>query len=207
MNEKYLTNVFINCPFDEEFAPLLQAMLFCVVYLGLSPRLATENIDGTENRLANIVKLIGLSKYSIHDLSRCISKKEGEVFRLNMPFELGIDYGCREYSDGIHKLKRMLVLEETQYSTKAALSDIAGCDVQFHSNNSDRIIRNVRNWLVSEAGAEQVGASAIKGKYIEFQEWHYEKQLLLGFSEEDIQDYPTAELLVAMKEWVQLNGA
>ena len=35
-----------------------------------------------------------------------------------------------------------------------------------------------------------------------FQEWYYERQLAAGFSEEDIQDYPTKELLSAMQDWV-----
>jgi hypothetical protein len=40
---------------------------------------------------------------------------------------------------------------------------------------------------------------------MKFQEWHYEKQLAAGFSEADIQDYPTNELLDAMSEWVSIG--
>ena len=66
-------------------------------------------------------------------------------------------------------------------------------------------IEKVREWLVVEAGANSVGASKIKGGYIDFQEWNYEKQIADGFSEEDIQKYPTAELLRAMKKWMKLG--
>ena len=90
-------NVFINCPFDAEFEPILQSILFCIVYLGFAPRLASERNDSGENRLEKIRGLIESSKYSIHDLSRCQAKRKGEHFRLNMPFELGIDFGCRQY--------------------------------------------------------------------------------------------------------------
>ncbi len=81
--------VFINCPFDEDYAALLEAALFCVVYFGFSPRLANERLEAGENRLDKIVSLIRGSKYSIHDLSRCKAKDTAEFFRMNMPFEHG----------------------------------------------------------------------------------------------------------------------
>jgi len=59
------SNVFINCPFDKEYAPILQATLFAVVLLGFTPRLATERSDGGESRLEKIRQLIEESQYSI----------------------------------------------------------------------------------------------------------------------------------------------
>lgn len=195
------TCVFINCPLDEEYEGMLQAMLFCILYLGFHPRLATERTDSAEDRLGKIVELIEASRYSIHDLSRSVAKVPGEHFRLNMPFELGIDYGCRRYSEG-REGKKILILEDRRYQLKAALSDLAGCDVEAHGGKFEKAVRKVRNWLVSEAGADAVGAAAILGKYADFQQWYYEKQLVAGFSEEDIKDYPTNELLQAMTDWV-----
>ena len=80
-------SVFINCPFDEAFAPLLQAIAFCVTDLGYCPRLAPENADNAANRLDRIIDLIRGSKYGIHDLSRCKSAVPGEYARMNMPFD------------------------------------------------------------------------------------------------------------------------
>ncbi|KQT43052.1 hypothetical protein ASG43_16130 [Aureimonas sp. Leaf454] len=197
--------VFINCPFDKEYAPLLQAMLFCVIYLGFRPRLATERSDAAENRLAKICELIKASKYSIHDLSRCQALQEGEHYRLNMPFELGIDYGCRQFDGGDRSDKKILVLEEKPYRYQISLSDMAGSDIQVHGAKFDVIIRKVRNWLVSEARIEAAGASRISNSYFDFQSWYFEKQIAAGFSEEDILDYPTHELLVAMTDWVDLG--
>ena len=193
--------VFINCPFDEDYAPILQAILFCVVYLGFTPRLATERTDSAESRLDKIRGLIEASKYSIHDLSRCQAKKKGEHFRLNMPFELGIDYGCRQYFGDGREEKRILILEERPYRYQAALSDLSGCDIETHGADYQKAVRKVRNWLVTEAGGHAHGATHILGKYVDFQEWHYERQLTAGFSDEDIQDYPTKELLDAMITW------
>lgn len=203
----FATSVFINCPFDEEYAPILQAVLFCVVRLGFVPRIATESADSGAVRLEKIATLVAESRFSIHDLSRCQSKTEGEFYRLNMPFELGLDYGCRRYGGDARSEKRILVLEEQRYRYQAALSDLSGCDIQTHDGKREVALRKVRNWLVSEAGAETIGAQRILNAYDAFQEWYYEKQLAAGFSEDDIRDYPTRELLDAMIEWVAIEAA
>lgn len=203
MPADFKTSVFVNCPFDTDYAPILQAILFCIVYLGLTPRLATERQDSGENRIDKIRELIEESRYSIHDLSRCQAARKGEFFRLNMPFELGIDYACRRYFGQGRETKRILILEEKRYRYQAALSDLSGCDIQAHAGDFEMAMRAVRNWLANEADIviPVPGASRIFGKYLDFQEWHYERQLAAGFSDADIQDYPTKELLKAMQAW------
>lgn len=198
-------SVFINCPFDADYDPLLQAILFCIVFLGLTPRLARERADGGEVRLEKIVGLIEACKFSIHDLSRCQAKRKGEHYRLNMPFELGIDYGWRKYYGNGKETKKILILEEKNYRYQAALSDLAGCDIEVHGGNFETAIRKIRNWLVAEAGLKAVGAGAIVDAYIDFQGWYYDRQQAAGFSEQDILDYATPELLAAMREWVALG--
>ncbi|MEO5807151.1 hypothetical protein [Devosia sp.] len=199
------SSVFINCPFDKEFEPILQAMLFCVTYAGLTPRIATEAADGADVRLLKIIDLIQNSMFSIHDLSRIEAKTAGEYFRLNMPFELGLDYGCRQFFGKGRETKKMLILEAKPYRYQAAISDLAGCDIQAHANDFQKATRKVRNWLVSEAGIALDGPAKILGAYADFQEWYYERQLAAGFDDDDIQDYPTSELLAAMTEWVALG--
>lgn len=119
-----------------------------------------------------------------------------------MPFELGIDYGCRQYFGNGRENKKILILEEKKYRYQAAISDLSGCDIEAHAGDFQKAVRKVRNWLVSEAGVAAEGASRILGAYADFQEWYYERQLAAGFSEEDIQDYPTKELLDAMNSWI-----
>ena len=92
--------VFINCPFDSEYSPLLEATAFCIIYFGLVPRFANERIEAGENRLDKIADMIKNSMYSIHDLSRCKPQHVDEYFRMNMPFELGIDVGFRRSEIG-----------------------------------------------------------------------------------------------------------
>lgn len=176
-------------------------MLFCVVYLGFKPRLSREREDSAEIRLHKIQDLIQSSAYSIHDLSRCQAQEEGEYFRLNMPFELGLDYGCRQFLDG-RQDKKILIMEEKSYRYQAALSDFAGCDIHMHGNEFETAVRKVRNWLVAEAGAQKLGAGGILGKYEDFQGWYYQKQKAVGFSEADTKDYSTKELLEEMVDWI-----
>lgn len=199
------TCVFINCPFDADYEPILQAMLFCIVYLGFNPRLATERSDAGEVRLDKIRTLIESSKYSIHDLSRCQAARKGEHYRLNMPFELGVDYGCRQYFGEPYSRKKILILEEKRYRYQAAISDLAGCDIEVHGGDFEKAIRKVRNWLAGEAGIRADGATKIRDAYYDFQEWHFQRQKAAGFSDEDILDYPTSELLAAMRDWVAIG--
>ena len=198
----YDSNVFINCPFDDQFKPLLEAIMFCVVFADLKPRLALEVQDSGETRIQKITRLIEESRFAIHDLSRAEAKKKGEYYRLNMPFELGLDYGCRLFGGEEFSNKRALILEEKPYRYQASLSDLAGVDIKQHKGNYEGAIEAVRSWLVSEVGVKLFGASAVIGRYADFQSWHLERESELRQSTpEDIKAYPISELLEAMREW------
>jgi hypothetical protein len=51
-------NVFMNCPYDAEYLPLLRPLVFAVLYAGLNPRLASERLNSGETRISKIVELI-----------------------------------------------------------------------------------------------------------------------------------------------------
>jgi hypothetical protein len=195
-------SVFINCPFDEDFAPILQAIAFCVCDLGFAPRLAPEIADNAANRLERILEIVRGSKYGIHDLSRCKSETANEFARMNMPFELGLDHGCRKFGQGEQSQKAILVLEHTRYDYQKSLSDIAGWDIHVHRGDHITAVREVNSWLQRQANAERVGAAKILGNYAAFQEWYWERELNLGASEDDIKAYPTVQMVNAMTEWV-----
>jgi hypothetical protein len=195
-------SVFINCPFDEDFAPILQAVAFCVVHLGFHPRLAPENADNAAARLDRIREIVRGSRYGIHDLSRCKATVAGEFARMNMPFELGIDHACRLFGEGELQQKSILILERDRFDYQRVLSDISGWDIHAHAGDFEKAVRHVRNWLVAHAGAANVGAALILGKYIAFQQWYFERELAAGSSEDEIREYPTAILVKAMHEWM-----
>ncbi len=198
-------SVFINCPFDEDFAPILQAIAFCVSDLGFYPRLAPEIADNAANRLERIIDIVRSSKYGIHDLSRCKSSAIGEFARMNMPFELGLDHGCCRFGDARLNQKSILILEQTRYDYQKSISDISGWDIQVHRDDHITAVREVNSWLQRQANAQRVGTAKILGNYAAFQEWYWERELDLGASEDDIKAYPTVQMVEAMVEWVALG--
>ncbi len=142
----YERNVFINCPFDDKYFDLLQTLVFAICYYGYIPRISLEISDSGQPRLEKIVKLIEESKYSIHDLSRLQSKSANEYYRLNMPFELGIDYGLRKFNKD-YSDKRSLILETEQYDYMKAISDINGFDIKNHEDIPVKLIECIRAWF------------------------------------------------------------
>ena len=127
------------------------------------------------------------------------------MYRLNMPFELGIDWGCRQYFGQGRDAKRFLILEEKPYRFQAALSDISGCDIESHGGNYEVAFTKVRNWLRQETGAYADGPKKMLLEYEDFQAWHYDSRLKLGYSEDDIRQSPTFERLEAMRAWVAMG--
>ena len=197
--------VFVNCPFDDDYAPLLEAAIFCVVYFGLMPRLANERLEAGENRLDKIVGMIQEAKFSIHDLSRCKARSAGEPLRMNMPFEFGIDVGLRRSGWGRLGEKKFLILEENQYDLKSSLSDIAGQDVEFHRSDFELVIRRIRDFFRVEAGIRAPGPSRLVSDYATFQGWMVEKKIFEGHSEDEAVNLPTRERLDEMRTWNDLG--
>lgn len=196
-------SVFVNCPFDKQYRPLLRPLLFTIIYLGFAPRLTLENLDSGKPRFQKIVALIRNSAYAIHDLSRVKALKKGEYFRLNMPFELGLDVGCRVYKKGRWARKKCLILETRRYHYQAAISDISNSDIEAHNNEPERVVFHVRNWLNNEADLSAHGPSRIWGAFNEFMADNYDALTKRGFSRKDIYDLPINELIRYMKRWVK----
>ncbi len=113
-----------------------------------------------------------------------------------------MDFACRHYGGPPFSSKKILILEEEPYRYQAAISDLAGSDIEAHGGDYQTAVRKVRNWLAGLNGCRPVGAARILAEYEDFQEWYFERQLDAGFSEDDIQDYSTPELLSAMVQWV-----
>ena len=199
--DSFKRSVFINCPFDVDYRPILEAIAFCVVDCGLTPRVATERGDSGEARLSKIVELMTASRYSIHDLSRIQASAEGEYARLNMPFELGVDHGLAQADDADLTTKRLLVMAEQPYEYQKALSDIAGWDIEAHEGDFEKAIRRVRNWLSNHIDKPPSGSTII-GHYFDFMEWDYERLLEQDWDEQDIQERRSPELFEAMNEWI-----
>ena len=199
-------NVFVNCPFDEAFYPLLRPLLFTILYLGFRPRIALEASDSGKARLDKILDLIRESKYGIHDLSRCQASKADELYRLNMPFELGLDFGCRIYGRGQLREKKSLVLEAEPFRYKAAISDLSGADIDTHQNEPYKVVAAVRNWLRNVGVESAAGPTKIWGAFNDFMATNYDVLIEEGFSAADIEALPVFELVARMEAWVEQNN-
>lgn len=204
---EFETNVFINCPFDKDYYSLLRPLLFTVIRLGFTPRIASERSDSLENRIDKISGLIRESKYSIHDLSRLRVTKVGEFSRMNMPFELGIEYGSRLFGPPPLNDKKCLILEVKRYDFMKALSDLSGVDIKNHSNEPDEVVRAVRNWFVETVGLRNVsGPTAIWYQFTDFTSDFYDARLAEGFTNEDLNMMPVAEYIEFIRQWVADKG-
>ena len=127
--------------------------------------------------------------------------EEGELPRFNMPFELGVDFGCREYGTEEQSNKKFLVLDKEQYRYKQALSDLSGHDFKSHKSDPETLIRKVRNWIWESVEEPIPSANTIWQDYNEFYDDFLTATREQGYSEADIQDMPVAEMIDFMKEW------
>jgi hypothetical protein len=203
VDAEFENNVFINCPFDDEYRRLLRPLLFVVVFLDFNPKIALERSDSGESRIHKICGLIRSSKYSIHDLSRLQSRQENEFYRMNMPFELGIEYGCRAFSNGRLAEKRCLILEKERFDYMKALSDLSGVDIKSHNNDPIGIVRATRNWFVETVGLRNVAsATSIWVRFNSFMSDFYDQRTQEGFSDEDLSFMPVPEFIGFIRQWV-----
>lgn len=143
----YDYDVFINCPFDPEYRPVLDALVFAVHDCGFQARCALEIDDSGRVRIENIVELIGECRYGIHDISRTELDAENELPRFNMPLELGLFLGATRFGSPKQKKKRSLILDRDPYRYQKFVSDIAGQDIKAHNGDPDLAMRHVRDWL------------------------------------------------------------
>jgi hypothetical protein len=137
--------VFLNYPFDEEFAGLADAMSFAVVAGGMLPVCAYDLTTPDRPRLDMLVEAIRCCRYSAHDLSRSGGGGPSNFARMNMPNEMGmalfyaLDTQRREH--------RCVFFVPTIHDYKEFASDLAGLDPKVHNNNDVRIVDDMYRWL------------------------------------------------------------
>jgi hypothetical protein len=157
---EYEKNVFINCPFDRAYMPLFEAIVFSIHDAGFRPKCARERLDSSQIRLHKIVELIAASRYAIHDLSRTTFDDLNGLPRFNMPLELGIDLGCKAFSQK-HGDKSMLIFDAERYRFQKYVSDIGGQDIQHHANDPEAAVTSVRDWLRAESGVANLPSGTV----------------------------------------------
>ncbi|WBH15457.1 nucleotide-binding protein [Sphingomonas radiodurans] len=161
-------DVFINCPFDPEYAPSFRAIIVAILICGFRPRSAQELDDAGHTRIDKIERIIEECRYGIHDLSRTELDDKHQLPRFNMPLELGLFLGAKRYGGKHQKLKRMLVLDIEQFRYRMFISDLAGIDIHEHRGDPILALREVRDWLANVSRRELPSADRVERIYKAF---------------------------------------
>lgn len=198
-------NVFINCPFDQRYASLFNAIIFTVFDVGFQPRCALEVSNAGQNRLHKILDIISECKYSIHDLSRTELDEHTKLPRFNMPFELGLDLGCKSFGLKRHRNKVSIVMDKNRYRFQKFISDISGQDIFAHKGKEKEIVLIIRNWLRQEIDPNKI---TIPGGNELFKRYQGFKKALPSLSNRFQWEYnrlPFHDYSYAVAVWIEEN--
>ncbi len=193
-------SVFINCPFDDEYVPMVRALVFTIIYLDLDPKLSRTE-SSAYVRVSQIMNLIKNSKYGIHDLSRNVVMVAGQLPRFNMPYELGLDVGAAEFGTPKLKLKKILILDSERYRYHQYISDIGGQDIKDHGNDPERLMLKVREWISDNSVVSPPPKSQIWKAFIQFR-IDLVDRLAVDHTPNEIQEMTIGDYIRYVKDWI-----
>ena len=200
----YESSVFINCPFDDAYHALFQAIVFAVHDCGYIARCSREFDDASEVRIEKIGKIIGACKFGIHDICRTEPDGATGLPRFNMPLELGLFLGAKRFGRGEQKRKTCLILDVERYRFQKFISDIGGQDIHAHGAEPEKAIKVVRDWLSDDmpSSIRIPGGSLIVSRYALFRNELPAmcRKLHLNVDELTFNNY-----VVQVEEWLKLN--
>lgn len=203
--EVYAKSVFVNCPLDEAYRPLFDAIIFGIHDCGYLAHCALEVDDASQVRIEKITNLIAGCKFGLHDISRTEADRDTGLPRFNMPLELGLFLGAKRYGRGQQKEKSCLILDVERYRFQKFISDIAGQDIAAHGGEPLRAIKAIRDWLSNAAPKPIVipSGSTIAARYEQFLADLPTacERLHLRVEELTFNDY-----VVQVEEWLKLNA-
>lgn len=205
MRRPYTEQVFINCPFDEEYRLMFQAVVFAICACGMVARSALEVDNGAEVRIEKIVRIIGECCHSVHDISRVELDPDSGLPQMNMPFELGLFLGAQRFGDTRHRKKTCIIFDRERYRYHKFLSDIAGQDVRAHHGNPAELIRAVRNALATALppGVLLHSGATMAERFRSFQQDLPEICRALGM---DPHDLGHRDLTFLIAEWLEVDA-
>ena len=195
--------MFINCPFDADYGPFFEALLFTIMACGFQPRSAREVQDSGESRFEKICALIAACRYGVHDISRTELDPVHGLPRFNMPLELGLFLGAKKFGDSAQQQKRCLILDVEKFRYQKFVSDLNGMDVEMRTAAPSDLVLPVRDWLRSVSRRKIRGGLHIADAYSRFQ-----KKLPAALAELGLQSpAPYADFLVVASEWLLAEPA
>jgi hypothetical protein len=196
--------VFINCPFDDLYRPLFEAIVFAVHDCGYVARSSLEVTDASQVRIDKIANIIASCHFGIHDISRTELDRESQLPRFNMPLELGLFLGAKRFGSVRHRAKTCLILDVDRYRYQQFISDIAGQDIAAHGGSPAEAIKAVRNWLSASApGSVRIpGGTLIARRYATFREDLPTACERLQLNPEEL---TFNDFVLQVEEWLKVN--
>ena len=163
----YQKQVFINCPFDDTYKPLFQAVVFTVHACGFTARCALEEDNSADVRIQKIIRIIDACHYGIHDISKADLDAGTKLARFNMPLELGIFIGAHHFAPRKHynRNKKFIVMDTESFRYQRFISDINGQDIKAHEMKEENVIWHVRDFLATSSRAQLPGATYLTEQY------------------------------------------
>lgn len=143
----YETSIFFNCPFDQTYKPIFDALVFAAFDCGYVPRCALEIDDAGQVRIEKTLAMVRGCGLGVHDISRTELDPAHQLPRVNMPFELGLFVGATRFGTREQRRKVCLILDRERYRFQKFISDIAGQDIAAHRDEPDDAIQALRTWL------------------------------------------------------------
>jgi hypothetical protein len=202
---QYENSVFVNCPFDDAYHDLFEALVFAIHDCGYIAHCALEVDDGSEARIEKIIRIISACRLGIHDISRTEPDSATGLPRFNMPFELGMFLGAKRYGRAEQKQKNCLILDVERYRYQKFISDIAGQDIAAHRGDAVQAIRIVRDWLSNAARDSRriPGGSTVAARFHLFRVELPElcSELKVRPDELTFNDY-----ILQVEQWLKLNS-
>jgi hypothetical protein len=198
----YDRSVFVNCPFDTPYKPVLDAILFAIHDCGFIARSALEAVGSAETRLDKIIRVIRASRWSIHDIGRLEVTPESPFPRFNMPFECGLALGLQRFGTARDRKRDFLILSAEPQHDKRALSDLAGQDGAYHRNEPTGAIAAVRGFLAGKSKHRVRGAAALSSRHDKFNAALPGMAAALEITEKEIRSFDyIADLVNLMTAW------
>ena len=200
----YAYGVFVNRPFDAEYKPLFEAIVFAVHDCGYIARCVLEVDDSSEVRIEEIARLIAACKFGIHDISRTELDAIHSLPRFNVPLELGLFLGAKRFGRAEQKAKVCLILDTEKYRYQKFISDIAGQDIATHGQAPAEAIKAVRNCL---RGATPRTVKIPSGTIIarRYELFRQELPLMCKKLHLNEAELTFSEYVLQVEEWLKLN--